>query len=50
MLGAVLIISLGKANNEARLSSHNDNTSLTLIDDCGISADLGGEVIFVRDI
>ncbi|MCA0278074.1 MAG: MipA/OmpV family protein [Proteobacteria bacterium] len=49
MLSAVPIISLGKAGNETRFSSRNDNISLALIDDGGIRAGLSGKIIFGRD-
>jgi len=38
LLGAVPIVSLGKAGNEVRFSSRNDNISLALIDDGNVRA------------
>ena len=43
------IISLGKAGNETRFSSRNDNISLALIDDGEVRAGVAGRIIFGRD-
>lgn len=43
------IISLGKAGNETRFSSRNDNISLALIDDGEVRAGVAGKIIFGRD-
>lgn len=49
MLSAVPIISLGKAGNDTRFSSRNDNISLALIDDGEVRAGVAGKILFGRD-
>lgn len=49
LLGAVPIVSLGKAGNEVRFSSRNDNISLALIDDGNVRAGVVGKFLFTRD-
>lgn len=49
MFSAQPIISLGKAGNETRFSSRNDNISLALIDDGVVRAGLTGKILFGRD-
>ncbi len=49
LFSAQPIISLGKAGNDVRFSSRNDNISLALIDGGGVRAGLNGKIIFGRD-
>ncbi len=49
LLGATPLVSLGKAGNEARFSSRNDNISLALVDSDGVRAGLVGKFLFSRD-
>ncbi|WP_269931769.1 MipA/OmpV family protein [Aminobacter sp. HY435] len=49
MFSAQPIISLGKAGNDTRFSSRNDNISLALIDDGVVRAGATGKIIFGRD-
>lgn len=49
MLSAVPLVSLGKAGNETRFSSRNDNISLALVDDGAVRAGLAGKFLFSRD-
>ena len=49
LFSAQPIISLGKAGNETRFSSRNDNISLALVDQGGVRAGLTGKFLFSRD-
>jgi outer membrane scaffolding protein for murein synthesis (MipA/OmpV family) len=43
------LVSLGKAGNQTRFSSRNDNISLALVDNGGVRAGLTGKFLFGRD-
>jgi outer membrane scaffolding protein for murein synthesis (MipA/OmpV family) len=49
LLSAQPLVSLGKAGNETRFSSRNDNISLALVDDGGLRAGLTGKFLYSRD-
>ncbi|HEY4192072.1 MAG TPA: MipA/OmpV family protein [Mesorhizobium sp.] len=49
LFSAAPLVSLGKAGNETRFSSRNDNISLSLFDNGGVRAGLVGKFIFGRD-
>lgn len=49
MLSAVPLVSLGKAGNDVRFSSRNDNISLALVDSGDVRVGLVGKFLWARD-